>query len=419
MSSPRGRAETICLTGAAQVLRPPQDGLPFVRHDRAAELRLDPVPVTIANGEIAAFEETAAELRVDASGCAMVPGFVDCHTHLPFAGWRADEYELKVRGASYEEIARAGGGISASAAALAESGDAEVLGQAKSLADEMLAWGTTAFECKSGYGLSVEGELRALRLARELGSLVGQTTVSTALLAHAVPPGYSADGWMDEVEPLLPRITEETDATAVDIYVESIAFSNRHLARLGELAADTGLALRCHVEQFHSNRSVPVALEHGARSVDHLACLHPDDLGPLAASECAAVLLPGAEFMAAERTAPARELADAGAICALATDANPGTSPVVSIPLVIGLAVRRYGWTAREAVLAATHNAAWVVGLYERTGSLEVGKSADLLLLDAPIEHLPYRLGHNPVLAAFRGGELLYVRADTAARFDV
>ena len=201
--------------------------------------------------------------------------------------------------------------------------------------------------------------------------------------------------------------------------MESIAFSNEDLARLGGLAAEAGLALRCHVEQFHTNRSVPVALQHGARSVDHLACLHPDDLAPLAASECAAVLLPGAEFMAAERTAPARELADAGAICALATDANPGTSPVVSMPLVIGLAVRRYGWTAREAVLAATHNAAWVIGLHERLGSLEVGKSADLLLLDAPIEQLPYRLGHNPVLAVFRQGELIYARADTAARFDV
>jgi imidazolonepropionase len=393
VSSPASRAQTICLTEAAQVVRPPAAGLPFVRHDRAAELRLDPVPVTIAGGRIAAFEETDAELRIDASGCAVVPGFVDCHTHLPFAGWRAGEYELKVRGASYEEIARAGGGIAASAAALAEAGDAQVLGQAKSLADEMLVWGTTAFECKSGYGLSAEGELRALRLAAELDALVSQATVSTALLAHAVPPGYSADAWMDEVESLLPRVIEETTATALDIYVESIAFSNQHLARLGELAADAGLALRCHVEQFNCNRSVPVALEHGARSVDHLACLHPDDLEPLATSECAAVLLPGAEFMAAERTAPARELADAGAICVLATDANPGTSPLVSLPLVIGL--------------------------HERLGSLEIGKSADLLLLDAPIEHLPYRLGHNPVLAAFRAGELLYVRADTAARFDV
>ena len=141
---------------------------------------------------------------------------------------------------------------------------------------------------------------------------------------------------------------------------------------------------------------MPVALAAGARSVDHLACLHPDDLAPLAAAECAAVLLPGAEFLGAERLAPARALVDAGAICVLATDCNPGTSPVTSLPVVIGLAVRRYGWTVREALAACTLNAAWVLGFDDR-GSIEVGKRADLLLLREPAEHIPYRLGRNPV----------------------
>jgi imidazolonepropionase len=150
------------------------------------------------------------------------------------------------------------------------------------------------------------------------------------------------------------------------------------------------------VEQFNANRSVPVAIAAGARSVDHLACLHPDDLAPLAAAECAAVLLPGAEFLGAERTAPGRALADAGAICVLATDCNPGTSPIHSLPVVIGLAVRRYGWTAREALTACTLNAAWVLG-YDDRGSIEVGKRADLVLLDSPVEHIPYRFGRNPV----------------------
>jgi imidazolonepropionase len=401
------------LNGAAQVLRPPEDGLPYLRHDRAAELTAEPGSVAIADAIIAGFEAApAAALQVDASGCAVVPGLVDCHTHLPFAGWRAEEYEMKVTGVPYEEIARRGGGIQASARAFAAASDEEVLAQARGLALEMLAHGTTAFECKSGYGLSVEAELRALRLAAALGEAVPQNTTSTALLAHAVPDGYDADSWMREVEAMMPRVK----ASALDIYVESIGFTNDHLQAMGRLATQHGLALRAHVEQFNANRSVPVAIEVGARSVDHLSRLHPDDLPALAAAECAAVLLPGAEFMGGERTPPARELAGAGVICVLATDLNPGTSPVASMPLIIGLAVRRYGWSAREALLAATLNAAWVLGLSGSTGSLEAGKRADLLLLDGPIEHVPYRFGHNPVAAAFVGGEPVWVRPDAAWR---
>jgi imidazolonepropionase len=217
---------------------------------------------------------------------------------------------------------------------------------------------------------------------------------------------------------MLPRVVAETGASALDIFVESVAFSNEHLARMGGLATEHGLALRCHVEQFATHRSVPVALDHGARSVDHLACLHPDDLGPLAAAECAAVLLPGAEFLGDERLAPARELADAGAICVLATDLNPGTSPIVALPVIVGLAVRRYGWNIREALLAVTLNAAWVMGRNHDLGSLEPGKRADFLLLDGPVEHVPYRFGHNPVAACFVGGLPVVVRPDAAWRLS-
>jgi imidazolonepropionase len=206
---------------------------------------------------------------------------------------------------------------------------------------------------------------------------------------------------------VVERLAAECDVDALDVYVESVAFGNEDLERLGAIAARAGVPLRAHVEQFNTNRSVPVALAAGARSVDHLACLHPDDLAPLAAAECAAVLLPGAEFLGAERTAPARGLADAGAICVLATDCNPGTSPVASLPLIMGLAVRRYGWSAREALLACTLNAAWVLGLSAEIGSIEVGKRADLLVLDGPVEHVPYRLGHNPVRTVVRAGEIL------------
>jgi imidazolonepropionase len=386
----------ISIRGAAQVLLPPEDGLPYIRD--AARLRLEPGSVTVENGVIVALEDDpGADVVIDAAGGAIVPGLVDCHTHLPFAGWRAEEYEQKVTGVPYEEISRAGGGIASSARALAEASDEAVLAQARGLRAEMLAHGTTTFEAKTGYGLSRDGELRAVGLARELGA-----DVVTGLFAHAVPPGFSAGEWMDEVD----RRAADADVDALDIYVESVAFRNEDLARLGAIARREGVPLRAHVEQFNANRSVPVALQAGARSVDHLACLHPDDLAPLAAAECAAVLLPGAEFLGAEETAPGRALADAGAICVLATDCNPGTSPVASLPLVIGLAVRRYGWTAREALAACTHNAAWVLGLDDR-GSIAVGKRADLAVLDHPVEHIAYRFGHNPVRSMIARGEFI------------
>jgi imidazolonepropionase len=409
---------SISVRDAAQVLRPPEDGLPYLRHDRAGELSLEGGALVAADGAIAGFEADAgAALQVDASGCAVVPGFVDCHTHLPFAGWRAEEYEQKVTGVPYEEISRGGGGIASSARAFAGARDEQVLAQARGLAAEMLAHGTTAFETKSGYGLSVEAELRALRLAGRLD--VPQTVVSTALLAHAIPQGYDADSWLDAVEAaVLPALTDTPRVRALDVFVETVAFDNEHLARVGRWAAAAGLDLRAHVEQFATHRSVPVALAHGARSVDHLSCLDPDDVGPLAAAECAAVLLPGAEFLGGEHTAPGRDLADAGALCVLATDANPGTSPVFSLPVIIGLGVRRYGFSAREALLAATLNPAWTLGLSDALGSLEAGKRADFLVLDGPVESVAYRFGHNPVAAAFVAGRPAWVRPDQAWRLE-
>lgn len=400
---------SVSVFGAGQVLLPPEEGLPYLRGDRAGELRLEPGSVTVRDGVIAALDDDpGAAVRIDARGGAVLPGLVDCHTHLPFAGWRANEYEMKVTGVPYEEIARSGGGIAASARALASTDDEAVLEQARAIEREMLATGTTTLEAKTGYGLSREGEARLVRLARALGERVSVT----GLFAHSVPPGWEADAWMDEVDGL----AAECDVDALDIYVESVAFSNEHLERLGEIAAREGVPLRAHVEQFNANRSVPVALAAGARSVDHLACLHPDDLAPLAAAECAAVLLPGAELLGDEHVAPGRALADAGAITVLATDCNPGTSPVQSLPLIAGLGVRRYGWSVREALLAMTLNAAWVLGRSEEAGSLEPGKRGDLVVLDGPAEHIPYRFGRNPVAVVVRGGEVAWVREDQAWR---
>jgi imidazolonepropionase len=390
---------SISIRNASQLVRPAEPGRPYLRD---AGLTFDPGSISVRDGVIAAFEDDpGADIVIDAAGGAVIPGFVDCHTHLPFAGWRASEYEMKVTGVPYEQIARSGGGIASSARALAEASDDEVLAQAGAIRAEMLRLGTTTLEGKTGYGLSADGELRLVRLGRELG-----LDRLTGLFAHSVPAGYEPGAWMDEVDAL----AAEADVDALDIYVESVAFRNADLERLGEIAAREGVPLRAHVEQFNANRSVPVALAAGARSVDHLACLHPDDLAPLARAECAAVLLPGAEFLGAEHTPPARALADAGAICVLATDCNPGTSPVASMPVVIGLAVRRYGWSVREALAAATLNPAWVLGLHEDRGSLEVGKRADLVVLDGPVEHIPYRFGRDPVKAVVKGGEVVWRR---------
>ena len=404
----------VSIHSAAQVMRPPEDGLAFLRHDRADELSFEAGALLLDQGVVAGFEaDGTAPWQLDATGCAVLPGFVDCHTHLPFAGWRAGEYAMKVAGRRYEDIAHAGGGIRASARALAGATDEEVLAQARALAAEMLAHGTTTFETKSGYGLSLEQEARALALAARLE--VEQDVTSTALVAHAVPDGFSADGWLDAVEEGLEL---PAHVGALDVYVESVAFTNDHLRRVGALATRTGRDLRAHVEQFAHHGSVPVALEAGARSVDHVTCASQDDVAALGGAECAAVLLPAAELLGEEGVAPGRALADAGAIGVLATDANPGTSPVVSLPLVIGLAVRRYRWTVPEALLAATLNAAWVLRRADVTGSLEPGKRADVLVLDGPVEHVPYRFGHNPVAFAFAAGRLVHARPDCAWRLQ-
>ncbi len=405
-------ARAISIEGADELLRLPARATPYLRHDRAGELTLEPGSVTIADGVVRAMEADAgADVRLDARGCTVLPGFVDCHTHLPFAGWRAEEYAQKVAGVPYVEIARGGGGIRSSARALAGASDDAVLAQAQELAGEMLRHGTTAFEGKTGYGLSVDAELRLARLAHALDARVPQATVLTGLIAHAVPDGFDADGWLEAIAPHVG----ELGAVALDVYVESVAFTNDHLRRVAALAREHGLALRAHVEQFADHGSTAVAVDEGARSVDHLSCLPDEGVAALAASETAAVLLPSAELLGAEHLPPARALADAGAICVLATDLNPGTSPVSSLPLVAGLAVRRYGWTVREALLALTLNAAYVLGR-DDVGALEPGRRGDAIVLDSPASHLPYRFGRNPVAAVVCGGELAWVREDFRER---
>lgn len=340
-------------------------------------------------------------------GC-LVPGFVDCHTHLPFVGWRADEFQARLEGATYRDLHGREGGIFRSSRMLREAGDDEVLAFCRPLVAEMAALGTTALELKTGYGLSIDEELRQARLARRLADEAPQTCSVTLLGCHAVPKGIDRKAWVSTVcDELIPEASRQSLADQVDIYVEDIAFSLNDLERVAGAAADAGLPLRVHADQLGPTGAGAAAARLGARSADHLN--HCDRAGIEAlgsAPSTAAVLLPASTFFLKAGTPPVAELREAGSTIAIATDFNPGTSPVSSMPLAIGMACSLYGLPPLEALTAATANPAWVLGLGDRLGALTPGLRADVVLLDAPsFAQVPYRPGHDPVSAVWIGGE--------------
>jgi imidazolonepropionase len=391
-----------------------------VRGDSFGEVKpLENASVLCEGGRISGIGDAAGDVSFDGRGCTVVPGFVDCHTHLPFFGWRADEDAARLSGRRYETLHKEEGGIYRSARMLGSASDAEVHGFAKDLAAAMLRSGTTAFETKSGYGLSVEAELRQLRLARTIAGEVPQTVVTTCLAAHAIPKGRSAGEWIGEVtENLLPVAAREGLAGAVDVYVESIAFQLEHAARLAKEAEAHGLRMRIHADQLEDGQAGAFAARWNLASADHLNHTSLDAVGDLAGSDTAAVLLPGATFtLRQEKKPPARDLIESGAIVALGTDLNPGTSPIHSMPFVIALACRIYGLRPLEALVAATANSAYVLGLEAEIGRVAPGYRADLVVLeDASFDSLAYRPDHDHVLAVVCGGELVHVAPRAQAR---
>lgn len=340
------------------------------------------------------------------AGAAVIPGFVDCHTHLPFVGWRDDEHEARLAGRSYRDL-HGEGGIGRSARMLAEASDEEVLAFSRALTDEMLAHGTTALELKTGYGLSVEAELRQARLARRLADEIPQTATVTLLAAHAVPPGWRREDWVRTAcADLIPAVAEEGLADAVDVYVEDIAFTVEDLREIAHVAFAHGLPVRCHADQLGPSHAAEVAAAVGARSADHLNHISRAGVQALGREDTAAVLLPTSTLMLRAEPPPVGGLAAAGAPLALATDANPGTSPVVSMPEAIAIGCALYGLAPLAAIAASTINAAWVLGLEGRLGWLEPGRRADFIVLDAPHPRaIAYRPGHDPVEAVYLNGE--------------
>jgi imidazolonepropionase len=339
-------------------------------------------------------------------GCTIAPGFVDCHTHLPFVGWRADEYEARLTGVSYRDL-HGGGGIYRSARMFAEASDDEVLAFCRPLVREMAEHGTTTLELKTGYGLSVEGELRQARLARRLAEEAPQICTVTLLACHAVPEGMERSAWVEVAcDELIPTAAADGFVDAVDVYVEDIAFSLDDLASVAEAASVAGLPLRCHADQLGPSGAAEAAVALGARSADHLNHVSADGLTAFGgAPGTVAVLLPTSTLFLRSSPPDARGLLDAGAIVAIASDCNPGTSPVVSMPEVIATACSLYGLSPLEALRGATANAARALGLAHERGTLAPGRPADLVIVEGDaFRQVPYRPGHNPVRRTFVNG---------------
>jgi imidazolonepropionase len=341
---------------------------------------------------------------VDCSGRLVTPGLIDCHTHLVHAGNRANEFEMRLAGATYEEVARAGGGIVSSVNALRLASESELVAQSLPRLDALIAQGVTTVEIKSGYGLDLANEAKSLRAARRLGEARPVSILTSFLGAHALPPeaGGDKDAYIDKVvAEMLPAIAAEGIADAVDGFCEGIAFSPAQIARVFEAARALGLPVKLHADQLSNLHGAALAASFGALSADHLE--YTDEAGAVAMAKAGtvAVLLPGAFYFIRETKKPPVELFRRhGVAMALATDCNPGTSPLTSLLLTMNMAATLFHMTVAECLAGVTREAAKALGLAAETGTLEAGKSADLAIWDVetPAE-LVYRIGFNPLHA--------------------
>jgi len=385
----------------------------------AAILVRDGLIVAVAPAsKVEKLPESKKAEKLHVGGRVVLPGFVDAHTHLIHAASRAEEYELKIRGASYEEIARKGGGILNSVKKLRAATAEELKRRARGFLGRFAEYGTTTIEAKSGYGLDVTSELRILSLHKELDAEQPLEIVSTSLGAHVVPAEFrgKSGGTRRYVEllteELIPEVAENGLAEFCDVFCERGAFSVEDSRRVLEAGKKRGLVPRVHAEQLSNTGATQMGIAMNAASCDHLEYLKAADIRALGKSRTAAMLLPGCDFhLGLERYAPARELIDAGAIVALATDFNPGTSPTLSMPMILSLACSRLRMTPAEAIAAATINAAFSLGRDQKIGSIEVGKQADLGVFEvADYREIPYYFGVNTCWMTMKRGEIVWLR---------
>lgn len=349
--------------------------------------------------------------RHSAEGRLVTPALIDCHSHIIFGGHRAAEFEMRLNGASYEEVARAGGGILSTVTATRAASEEALLGLALKRADQIIAGGAATIEVKSGYGLTVVDELKMLRVARAIGTQRPVTIRTTHLAAHAIPPEYKgrADAYIDEVAiPSLRAAHADGLVDAVDAFCEGIAFSPAQVERLFLVAQELGLPVKLHAEQLSDLKGAVLAARFKALSADHLEYLAPDGIAAMAAAGTVAVILPGAFYTLREaQVPPIAALRAAGVPMALATDCNPGSSPMTSLPLVMNMACTLFRMTPEEALMGTTAHAARALGLPDR-GRIAPSLRADLSLWDAehPAE-LAYRIGATALHSRIFGGQLV------------
>ena len=417
------------ITGASQLLtlrgRVPRRGkfladIGIIR-DGALLVRDGVIAAVGTRLEVESLPESRSAEKLDLGGRVALPGFVDSHTHLIHAASRAEEYELKIAGASYEEIARKGGGILNSVRKLRAATVETLKKRAHAALREFAAHGTTTLEAKSGYGLDVANELKILRLHKELSAEQPLDIVSTFLGAHVVPAEYrSKRGGAQQyvallTDKLIPEVAVEQVAEFCDVFCDRGAFSVSEAKKVLEAGKQHGLAPRLHAEQLTRSGATQLAVQLGAASCDHLEQVSRADIRALAKSNTVATLLPGCDFhLGLRKYAPARELIEAGAIVALATDYNPGTSPTMSIPMIWSLACSQLRMSPAEAIAAATINAAYSLLRDHKIGSLESGKQADIAIFDVDdYREIPYYFGVNKCWMTLKKGRPVFQKAHT------
>lgn len=346
---------------------------------------------------------------LDCEGRLLTPGLIDCHTHIVHAGDRAGEWEMRLSGATYAEIAEGGGGILSTVKATRAASEDSLVGSALPRLDALIAEGVTTIEIKSGYGLNAENEAKMLRAATRLATERDVAVSRTFLGAHALPPeaGGDKDRYIADVcEAQLPYVARGKLADAIDGFCETIAFSPEQIARVFTAARAHGLPVKLHAEQLSNARGARLAAEYGALSADHLEHLDAEGVHAMARSGTVAVLLPGAFYFLKEtQRPPVALLREAGVPIAVATDCNPGSSPLTSLLMAMNMAATLFGLSVEECILGVTRNAARALGLQAKIGTLEAGKRCDLAIWDAerPAE-LVYRMGFNPLWRRVRGG---------------